>query len=391
MKNPIMRLFVGANDDLNDPKIRKRCGTAVSILAISINVLLFLGKFFVGRYLAFSIAVYADAMNNLADAGSSLISLVSFRIAAKPADRDHPFGHARMEYVTSMVVAFLVLHTALDLVFESIAKLVGGNGEPSVFNFWTVAVLSGAIFLKLFLCLVNRVVGKKMNSPIMMANAADSLSDCISTAAVLGVTVALFFFPELYMLDALVGLAVAAVIFVSGIKIFISTKDLILGEAPDPQVVESIVKTVKKYPGALGIHDMFIHSYGTGSCVASFHVEVDGSKDIFESHDMVDNIEREIRDSFGYICTIHMDPIVTDDERTAHMRGVARQAVKDVDERLDIHDFRFVEGATHTNLIFDVEVPFEVEMTNSAIILSINEKISQFSDNYFAVVTVDRK
>jgi cation diffusion facilitator family transporter len=361
------------------------------VLAIVINLILFAAKFFVGRYLAFSIAIYADAMNNLADAGASLISLVSFRIASKPADRDHPFGHARMEYVTSMVVAFLVLHTALDLVFESISKLTGGAGEPSVFNFWTVAVLSGAILLKLLLCLVNRVVGKKMNSPIMMANAADSLSDCISTAAVLAVTVILFFFPDLYMLDAIVGLAVAAVIFVSGIKIFISTKNLILGESPDEEVVEAIVKTVKIYPDVCGIHDMFVHSYGTGSCIASFHVEVDGSKDIFESHDMVDNIERDIRDNFGYICTIHMDPIVTDDERSMHMRGIARQAVKEVDERLDIHDFRFVEGTTHTNLIFDVEVPFEVKMNNSEIILSINEKISQFSDKYFAVITVDRK
>ncbi len=391
MSELLLRIFLKKGESINDAGVRARIGTSVSVLAIAINFLLFGAKFFVGKYLAFSMAIYADAMNNLADAGASLISLVSFRIAAKPADRDHPFGHARMEYVTSMIVAFLVLHTSIDLITESLGKLFSDTAEPSVFNFWSVAVLGGAIILKLILCLINRTLGKKLSSSIMQANAADSLSDCISTAAVLASTVVIYFFPSLHMIDAVIGLAVAAVIFVSGIKIFISTKNQILGEAPSPETVDEITAIVKKHPGALGIHDMFIHSYGTGSCIVSFHVEVDGSADVFEAHDMVDNIEKEIRDTLGYICTIHMDPIVTDDERVGKLRELVRGTVREIDERLDIHDFRFVEGVTHTNLIFDIEIPFELSMTNAEIEAAVKEKVSLLGENYFSVITLDRK
>ena len=390
MSDFLLNCFLRRGEDISDPRVRARIGTAVSIIAIAVNLLLFAAKFAVGKYLAFSVAIYADAMNNLADAGTSIISLVSFRIAAKPADRDHPFGHARMEYVTSMIVAFLVLHTSIDLITESGSKLIFG-GEATEFSIWSVVVLGGAIVLKLLLCLLNRALGKKINSPIMIANAADSLSDCTSTAAVLGATVLVFFFPALHAADAVIGILVAVLIFVSGIKIFLATKDQILGEAPPADTVDAIRKVVAKYPGALGVHDMFVHSYGSGACMVSFHVEVDGSADIFETHDMVDNIEKEIRDSLGHICSIHMDPIVTDDVRTKEMRELAVAAAKSVDERLDIHDFRFVEGSTHTNLIFDIEAPFEVKLENSELSRLVCEKISEQNVNYFCVITIDRK
>lgn len=362
----------------------------VSITAIIINVILFAGKFIVGKYVAFSIAIYADAMNNLADAGASIISLVSFRIAAKPADRKHPFGHARMEYVTSMLVAFLVLHTAIDIFSESSQKLMSGTNDTK-YQLSAVIVLGVAILLKLWLCLFNRKIGKKINSEIMKANSADSLSDALSTSAVLAATVCLFFFPNLWAIDAVMGLIVAAVILVSGIKIFNSTKNAILGEAPEEEIVSSIKSVIDKYPDALGIHDMFVHSYGPGRFIVSLHVEVDGSKDFFDTHDMIDNIEKDLRESFGYICTIHMDPIVTNDEQITELRKKTAEAVASIDERLHIHDFRFVRGTTHTNLIFDVDAPFELEMSDEELIKTVSQSVSGIGENYFAVVTIDRK
>ena len=389
MTDFILRIFVKDYDNKNDVNVRRKCGSAVAIIGIIVNIFLAAFKLFAG-ILSGAISITADAVNNISDAGSQIVSLISFRISAKPADRDHPFGHARMEYVTSMIVAFLVLHTSIDLITESGSKLIYG-GEATEFSIWSVIVLGGAIVFKLLLCLLNRALGKKINSPIMIANAADSLSDCISTAAVLGATVLGFFFPSLHAADAVIGILVAVLIFVSGIKIFLATKDQILGEAPPADTVEAIRAVVAKYPGALGVHDMFVHSYGSGACMVSFHVEVDGSADIFETHDMVDNIEKEIRDSLGHICSIHMDPIVTDDERTKSMRELASEAVKNIDERLDIHDFRFVEGSTHTNLIFDIEAPFEVKLENSELSRLVCEKISEQNVNYFCVITIDRK
>ena len=224
-----------------------------------------------------------------------------------------------------------------------------------------------------------------------MANSADSLSDCLSTAAVLVSTVLLYFFPQFRRIDAIVGIGVSVLIFISGIKIFLSSMNSILGEAPDPEVVENIKKAIEKYPEALGTHDMFIHSYGPGKSIVSLHIEVDGAADIFHSHDVIDNIEKDLRDTYGYICTIHMDPIVTDDEKVTALREKVSALVKSVDGSIRIHDFRFVEGKTHTNLIFDVAVPFEVIKTDKEIVKIIENKVKEINESYFAVVTVDRE
>ena len=390
MTELLCRLFVRDGRNINDPDVRRRYGMMVSIVAISLNILLFAGKFVIGKYIALSIAIYADAMNNLADAGSSLISLVSFRIASKPADRKHPFGHARIEYVTSMIVAFLVLHTGLDVLTESIGKLTSGTSDTT-YSIWSVVVLSAAIAAKLWLCLFNRKIGRRINSSIMKANAADSLSDALSTSGVLVATLLLFFFPSLWFVDAVVGLIVAAVILWSGIKIFNETKNSILGEAPEEGVVESITEIVSSYDGALGVHDMFLHGYGPGKYMVSLHVEVDGSTDVFESHDMIDNIEKAIRDRLGYICTIHLDPIVTDDEQVTALRAKTSELVQEIDGRLRIHDFRFVAGQTHTNLIFDIAAPFEVALTDDELIDAAAKRVATLGEIYFAVITVDRE
>ncbi len=390
MTELLCRLFVRDRQNINDPEVRRRYGMTVSLVAIALNILLFAGKFVIGKYIAFSIAIYADAMNNLADAGSSIISLVSFRIAAKPADRKHPFGHARIEYVTSMVVAFLVLHTGLDILTESIDKLRAGVSDTT-FSIWSIVVLAAAILAKLWLCVFNRKIGKRINSSIMKANSADSLSDALSTSGVLVATVLFFFFPSLWFIDAAVGIVVSAVIIWSGIKIFNETKNSILGEAPEEGVVESINEIVSSYDGALGIHDMFVHSYGPGRYIVSLHVEVDGAKNVFDTHDMIDNIEKDIRDRLGYICTIHLDPIVTDDEQVNDLRQKIAAAVTELDERLRIHDFRFVAGQTHTNVIFDIAAPFEVELSDDELTAAVSEKVKTLGENYFAVITIDRE
>lgn len=388
MTELLCKLFIKDRSNTSSPEVHKRYGTMVSIVAIIINALLFASKLIIGKKIG-SVAVCADAMNNLADAGSSVISFVSFRIAAKPADRKHPFGHARIEYVTSMLVSFLVLHTAIDIVTESFGKLFSGGAatgtHPAVF-----VILGAAILLKLWLCLFNRKIGKKINSPIMKANSADSLSDALSTAAVLGSAVLMYFFPAIWQADAVMGLIVGVLIFVSGIKIFNAAKNAILGEAPDGSIEESIAAVISEYPDALGYHDLFIHNYGPGRCIVSLHIEVDGATDVFRSHDMIDNIEKELREKYGYVATVHMDPIVTDNERINELHKRIEAAVSSIDGQLKIHDFRFVEGETHTNLIFDVSAPFELKMTDEEIAERVKKAVSSIGENYFAVITVDR-
>lgn len=388
MTELLCRLFIKDRKNISSPEVHRRYGTMVSIVAIIINTLLFAAKLIIGKRIS-SVAVCADAMNNLADAGSSVISLVSFRIAAKPADRKHPFGHARIEYVTSMLVSFLVLHTAIDIVTESFEKLFSGGGETGT-HAAAFIILGAAILLKLWLCLFNRKIGKKINSPIMKANSADSLSDALSTAAVLGSAVLMYFFPSLWQADAVMGLIVGVLIFVSGIKIFNAAKNAIIGEAPDSSIECSIADVISEHPGALGYHDLFIHNYGPGRCIVSLHIEVDGATDVFRSHDMIDNIEKELREKYGYIATVHMDPIVTDNDRINGLHDRISKTVSSIDERLKIHDFRFVEGETHTNLIFDVSAPFELKMTDDEINERIKKAVSSIGENYFAVITVDR-
>lgn len=389
MTELLCKLFIKNCDDPLDPAAHHRYGTMASTVAIILNVILFAAKFAVGKYVG-SVSVCADAMNNLADAGFSVISLISFRIAAKPADRKHPFGHARMEYVTSMIVSFLVLHTAIDVLTESVEKLVAGEADggasPAVF-----AVLGAAILVKLWLCIFNRKLAKRTGSQIMQANSADSLSDALSTAAVLASSVIVFFFPSLWRADAVMGVIVGVLILISGIKIFNAAKNAILGETPDGSAEASIRKVISEYPEALGMHDLFIHDYGPGRCIVSLHLEVDGAADIFRSHDVADNIEKELRERFGYIATVHMDPIVTNDERVNALRERVTAAVAELDGRLSLHDFRFVEGETHTNLIFDVAAPFEVKLSDEELEDAIKKKVSEINEGYFAVITVDRQ
>ena len=389
MLSILAKLFIPNFEDTKNPKVRTSYGTLSSIVGIVMNLLLSALKLAVG-VLASSVAAIADAFNNFSDAGSSLISLVSFRISAKPADRSHPFGHARIEYVASMIVSFLILGVGFSLFTDSIKNLIGkGEGAGAVFNEITLILLGSSIVFKLLLALFYRNVGRRIDSAVMKASMMDSLMDCISTGAVL-VSGILIKITSWAFLDSVVGLAVSCLIVYSGIKILNDTKNSILGEAPVDEIVDGIKEIVHRYPEALGIHDMMVHNYGPSHYIASLHVEVDGRIDIFELHDTIDLIEKTIHDELNILCTIHMDPIVTNDETVSELREFVVSTLRDLDESLSIHDFRTVVGKTHTNLIFDVLLPFESKNSPEEVTEMICAKIIELRPNHYCVITIDR-
>lgn len=383
----LVKLFVKNRENVRDPIVRRAYGTLAGVVGILLNLLLFAGKFTIGVLFS-AVSIQADAFNNLSDAGSQLVSLVCFRIAAKPADRDHPFGHARIEYLASLIVSLLILLISYELFTDSLSKFFVPS-EKSAFSLLSVTVLSVSVLLKLWLSFFNRKLAVRIGSTVLRATATDSLSDAVATGAVLVAVVVSHFVTLPFSLDAVMGIALSVLICIAGLKLLNESKNSILGESPAEEVVEAIQKVVGKYNEALGMHDMLVHNYGPGRIFASFHVEVDGKKNIFHTHDMIDNIEKELR-TLGIEATVHMDPIVTDDERIAELRDRVSGLVSEIDCNLHIHDFRFVEGATHTNFIFDVLAPFEYKRTDDELKQMISNAIAERFPNHFAVINIDR-
>ena len=388
MTELLCKLFVKDRENIKSPAVRRSYGTLASVVGIIVNIVLAMGKIVVGLLFG-AISLAGDGINNLSDAGFQIISLISFKMAAKPADRDHPFGHARIEYVASMIVSFFIMLVGWNLFRESFEKIFDAEQVTDDSNIWLmVVILAVSILSKLWLVLFNRRIANKIDSAVMRATAADSLSDAGASTAVLIAMLILKFTG--IDIDGYMGIAVAIVIFIAGIKILNDTKNSILGEAPSDDVVDGIKAIVAEFPEALGIHDMIVHSYGPNRFVANLHIEVDGSKDIFESHDMIDLIEKRLNNELGILSNIHMDPIVVDDEENDAMKAFALEQVKAVDDRLDIHDFRFVRGKTHTNLLFDISAPFELTMSNSEIIKAVQGKVTEKKPDHFIVVNIDR-
>ena len=384
----LTRLFIKSPHDVSSPAVRRAYGTLVSTVGIILNLLLAAGKFTVG-FLFGAIAVQADAVNNLSDAGSQIISLITFKIAAKPADHDHPFGHARIEYVAPMIVSFFILLIGWNLLSDSIDKLL--HPSETIFSWISVGVLAVSVLVKLWLCIFNRKIAKVIDSSVMRATAADSLSDAGATAAVLVATLVFKFTgfdPDAYM-----GILVALLILWAGVKILNDTKNSILGERPSEETVEEIRRMVEEFraDGAIGLHDLVVHNYGPGRVMASLHVEVDGDEDIYVSHDMADRIERRLRVECGIEATVHMDPVAIRDPRVNALRTMAQELAAALDERLRIHDFRIVPGDTHVNLIFDVAAPFTLPMTDAELRNALADRIHASDDQLFAVITVDRE
>ena len=385
LTNLLIKLFLGGACDFENKNTRQKYGTMASIVGVIINFLLFVGKFAVGTLFG-SVAISADAINNLSDAGSSFISLVSFKISSKPADREHPFGHARIEYIASMAVGVIVILIGFDLFRESLAKII--TPEPMSKSPLVVVVLIVSMLAKLWLGFFYKGIGNRISSELLKASAADSFSDVLSTGATLVSALVWMFFD--FNIDACVGLAVSVLILIAGLKILNENKNIILGSAPDPEIIEIIKSKTLVNPQILGIHDLMVHSYGAGTTIASFHAEVDGKGDFFEAHDIIDNIEKQLYNEHNITCTIHMDPIVTDDEEVNALKVVLEGVVAGVGEKLRFHDFRCVKGPTHTNLIFDIEVPFEDKRENKEIVSQIEKEIKDINETYFAVINVDR-
>lgn len=390
MTSLLVKWFIRDSENVKDKKVRTAYGTLTSAVGVAVNLLLSVLKLTVGL-LSSSVSIVADAVNNLSDAGSSVITFVSFRISSKPADRHHPHGHARMEYVTSMIVSMLVLVIGFELFTTSVENLIHPKEETGV-GVLTAVLLGVAILFKLWLAYFNRKIGKKVDSEVMRATATDSLSDAASTFAVLcGVVVSLLFphYAFTKYIDGAMGILVSVLILIAGLKILNETKNLILGGAPTPEEIAEITAVVSSSPEVLGVHDIAVHHYGPGNTVASVHAEVDGRRDMFTVHDEIDNIERRLSEEYGILCTIHVDPVATDMDTQVY-REMALIAVKKIDPSFDIHDFRIVRGATHSNLIFDIAVPFECRLSDGAIRERVEKEIHDGDPHYYAVTHIDR-
>lgn len=389
MTGLLTKLFIKNSDNISDPTVRKNYGTMSSIVGIIINLILAGIKIFAG-IISGSVAIIADAFNNLSDSGTSVITLLSFKLSSKPADKEHPYGHARIEYIASMVVSFIILLVGAELLLDSGKTLIGlGEIKQTQISIVTIIILAVSIVLKLWLGLFYRGIGKRIDSKVIIAAATDSISDSFSTLAVLASSIVIKL-TDWYFIDAIVGIGVSIPIIIAGLKILNETKDILLGEGPVDDTVNAIENIVKDYPDIIGMHDLMVHNYGPNRLVASFHAEVDGKKDIYYLHDMIDNVERRINEELVISCTIHMDPIVTDDENVNELKSFLTSTMEECGLKLPIHDFRTVIGATHTNMIFDVVLPFDHPLSEDEVKRKISEAVYQKRENCYCVITVDR-
>ena len=380
----LSRWFIRDRDHVTDPAVRRAYGQLCGLTGIGLNVLLFIGKFLAGT-ISGSIAITADAFNNLSDAGSSVITLLGFRLAGRKPDPEHPFGHGRIEYISGLIVSGLILLMGAELAKTSFDKIL----HPAAVDFSVIAmvILAVSILVKLYMSLYNRQIGKKINSAAMAATAADSISDAISTSAVLAAMLVAKF--SGLMIDGYVGMIVAVLILISGVKAAKETIAPLLGQAPEAEFVQQIEKIVMSHPPICGINDLIVHDYGPGRVMISLHAEVPAGGDMLELHDVIDNAEIALRRELNCEAVIHMDPIVTDDGITSELRAKVSKLVKTIDERITIHDFRIVPGNTHTNLIFDAVVPFDIGISAQEVSERISRLVSEMDSNYFAVVLVE--
>ena len=380
----LARIFIGAKER-SEARERQAYGILCGAVGIGLNVLLFLGKFLAGT-LSHSIAITADAFNNLSDAGSSAVTLLGFRLAGQEADRDHPFGHGRMEYLSGLAVSMLILLMAFELFKSSLGKIL--HPAPVDSSPLVLVILCASIGVKLYMSFYNRRIGVKLNSPAMLATAADSLGDCVATAAVLIATLVGQFTG--LMIDGWVGLLVALFILWSGINAAKDTIDPLLGVPPTEEFVEQIYDLVMRYDSIVGMHDLIVHDYGPGRCMISLHAEVPSDKNLMELHDEIDNAERELSRQLNCVAVIHMDPLEINDSLTTQAREAVIDLAHGIDPAISIHDFRMVSGPTHTNLIFDAMVPHQFRLTDAQVADAIQAAVLALEGNYFAVVTVER-
>ena len=380
----LARLFL-KTEGRDEAALRKEYGILCGAVGIGLNVLLFAGKFFAGT-LSGSIAITADAFNNLSDAGSSFVTLLGFQLAGQKPDSDHPFGHGRIEYLSGLGVSLLILLMGFELAKSSLEKIL--HPQPVEFDLLVLAILAVSIAVKLYMFFYNHRLGKKLNSSAMLATATDSLSDTVATTAVLVATLVGHF--SGLMIDGWAGILVALFILWSGFNAARDTINPLLGTPPTHEFVEEIRDLVMAHPAIIGIHDLIVHDYGPGRVMISLHAEVSASENVLELHDEIDNVESELREKLGCEAVIHMDPIVTDDGITEETRERVAALVHCIDDAINIHDFRMVAGPSHTNVIFDAVVPYGFRLTDSEVEEKIKTAVRTLDGNYFAAAKVER-
>lgn len=379
-------IFIGKNPDTSDPQVRQKFGVLSGIVGIGFNILLFIGKLIVGL-LSNSIAILADAFNNLSDAGSSIITLIGFKIAGQKPDSDHPFGHGRLEYISGLFVSMIIIYMGIELVKTSFGRIM--HPESLQFSPITLAILIASILVKCYMYFYNRSISKRIKSAAMMATAKDSLSDTVSTLVILLCTLLSHFYG--IHLDGWCGIMVGAFILYTGYQAAKETIDPLLGQPPEIEFVQQIEAIIMSYPDIQGIHDLIVHNYGPGRTMISVHAEVPADGDILVLHDTIDIIEHSLREKLNCQAVIHMDPICTDDPETILLKEDVTAFIKGISSELSLHDFRLVKGPTHTNVIFDLLVPFDFSISDAKLIKDITAHIQGKEGCYFAVIEIDKK
>lgn len=386
----MLEKFIKNYSDAKNPQVRIRVGRFAGFVGIFANILLFGVKLAFGLIFG-SISIVADSLNNLSDSGSNVLTVVGYTISGKPADKDHPYGHARMEYLASLLISIIVTFLGFEMLTASIEKL---SGEPTEQEYTLVAiiVMASTIAIKALVAILNFKLGKHIDSKALKATAIDSISDVIATGAVvLGMVLTPYTGPYT---DGIIGIAIAIYIMIMGIKLVIESSNTLIGEAPDKEFTHSIISKIKSYEGVLGIHDLVIHSYGANRCFATVHVEIDADGEIMHSHDLMDNIEADFLKNEGVNLVIHMDPISISDPETNELRQKCMEIVSSLAQEyshpISMHDFRIVKGVTHTNVLFDVSVTTEMSLSNEDICRELSERIKEINPLYHLVLTIDR-
>lgn len=382
----LIKRCIKNSENVTDPAVREAYGRLSGIVGIITNILLAASKVIIGLLFS-SIAIVADGINNLSDAGSSIVALIGFKLAGIPEDSGHPYGHARYEYIAGLIISVIIIILGLQLLREAAGKIL--DPDPLSFSAVSVAVLVIAIAVKLWQMGFYKVLGEKIHSTTIKAVSKDSRNDAVSTGAVLlSILVGKL---TGFQLDGIMGALVAIFILYSGFSLVKETVDPLLGKAPDRGLVEALETKILSYPGTLGIHDLVVHEYGPGRIFASAHVEVDAREDVMKSHDLIDTIERDVIKDFHMHFVIHMDPIVTEDENLLRIKEQMEALLKEIDPRIRFHDFRYVPGPTHTNLIFDVVVPMRFHIEDEELKEQIQQRVREkIGPSYYTVITVDK-
>ena len=383
----LSKLFIKNNKNYTDSEVRGKYGLLCAVWGIVLNLLLFAAKMVAG-VLSNSVSVLADAFNNLSDAGSSLVTLFGFKAASKKADSDHPFGHGRYEYIAGLVVSVLIVVMGVEFIKSSVDKIISGTNDTS-FSLLTAGILVASILVKVYICIFNKSIGKKISSPALLATGTDALSDCIATFVIIASAIISHFTG--FAADGWCGLVVSLMIIAAGMNAARETINPLLGQPPSKEFVDSVEKILMAHDEIVGLHDLVVHDYAPGHVMISVHAEISDKSDLVEAHELIDNVERELAEKLSCEAVIHMDPISTDDERVNEVKQKVCEVLAAIHEDVTIHDFRMVDGNTLTNLIFDVVVPFEVKMDKDEIKKETDRLVKTIDKKYNAVVDIDRK